>query len=92
MTPDTTVPGFTQFIPFIVIFFIFYLLLIRPEKNKQRQRKEQIANLKKNDQIVTAGGIHGTVVNVKENTLLIRIDDNVKMEIDKEAFGRLIAK
>ncbi len=92
MTPDTSAPGLVQFVPFIAIFFIFYLLLIRPEKNKQRQRKEQIAALKKNDQIVTAGGIYGTIVNVKDNSLVLRIDDNVKMEIDKEAFGRLITK
>jgi len=92
MTPETSAPGLAQFFPFIAIFFIFYLLLIRPEKNKQRQRKEMMANLKKNDPIVTAGGIHGTIVNVKENTLLIRIDDNVKVEIDKEAVSRLITK
>jgi len=92
MTPETSAPGLAQFIPFIAIFFIFYLLLIKPEKNKQRQRKEMIANLKKNDQIVTAGGIHGTVVNVKETTLLIRIDDTVKIEIDKDAVSSLVTK
>jgi len=90
--PDTSAPGMVQFLPFIFIFFIFYLLLIRPEKNKQRQRKEMIANLKKNDQIVTAGGIHGTIVNVKDTTLILRVDDNVKLEIDKEAFSSLITK
>ena len=92
MTPSPSAPGLAQFFPYLVIFFIFYLLLIRPEKNKQRERKEKIANLKKNDQIVTAGGIHGTIVNVKDSTLILRIDDNVKMEIDKEAFGSLITK
>lgn len=78
-----------QLIPFIFIFLIFYLLVIRPEKNKAKDRQRKIEALKKNDEIVTAGGIHGTVINVKEKTLIIRIDDNTKVEIDKTAVGRV---
>jgi len=74
-----------QMIPFILIFFIFYFLVIKPEKDKQKERKERIAGLKKNDQVVTAGGVHGTVVNVKTTTVILRIDDSVKIEVDKEA-------
>ena len=81
-----------QMFPFIIIFFIFYLLVIKPEKNKQKERKAQISALKKNDQIVSAGGIHGTVVNVKETTLIVRVDDNVKLEIDKEAVTTVKSK
>ncbi|MDP1853258.1 MAG: preprotein translocase subunit YajC [Candidatus Omnitrophota bacterium] len=78
-----------QLIPFIFIFLIFYFLVIRPEKNKTKERQRKIAALKKNDEIVTAGGIHGTVINVKEKTLTVRIDDNTKIEIDKTAVGRI---
>lgn len=80
---------FIQFVPFIFIFIIFYFLVIRPEKNKTKERKTQIDALKKNDEIVTAGGIHGTVINVKEKTLIVRIDDSTKIEIDKSAVGRI---
>jgi len=72
-------------IPPLVIFFIFYLIVIKPEKKRQGDRKTMLENLKKNDEVVTLGGIHGTVVNVKTTTVVVRVDDNVKLEIDKEA-------
>ena len=87
MTPDQTPNLWMQsaIVPYLLIFIIFYFLLIRPQRQQQKQHKERITNLKKNDEVVTSGGIHGTIVNVKDTTIIIRIDDNVKMEIDKEA-------
>jgi preprotein translocase subunit YajC len=78
-----------QLIPFLFIFVIFYFLVIKPQKDKARQHQKTIDALKKNDEIVTIGGIHATVLNVKEKTLVVRIDDNTKIEIDKSAVGRL---
>lgn len=75
----------SQLVPFMIIGVIFYLLIWRPDSKKQQQKKERIANLKKNDEIITSGGIHGTVVNIKPETFIIRVDDNVKIEIDKES-------
>lgn len=75
--------GVINFIPLIFIFCIFYFLIIRPQQKKQKELKAMINNLKKNDEIVTSGGIHGTVINVKEKTFIIRVDENVKIEIDK---------
>lgn len=72
-------------IPYLLIFLIFYFLIIRPEKTRKRQHKEMINNLAKNDQVITTSGIHGTVVLVKEKTVVVRVDDNVKIEFDKEA-------
>ena len=71
--------------PLILIFVIFYFLLIRPQKAKEKEHLKTLANLNKNDEIVTSGGIHGTIVNVKDKTVILRIDDNVKMEIEKNA-------
>ncbi len=70
-------------IPFVVIFIIFYFLLIRPQKLKEKGHQNMLSNLKKNDAIVTSSGIHGTIVNVKDKTVVLRIDDNVKIEIEK---------
>jgi len=92
MLPDQAANPITQMIPFVLIFIIFYFLVIKPERNKQKERKEKIARLKKNDQVVTAGGIHGTVVNVKETTVIVRIDDSVKIEVDKEAITTVSTK
>lgn len=72
-------------IPYIIIFGIFYFLIIKPQRDKQKQQKKLIDNLKKNDQVVTSSGIHGTVVLVKEKTVMVRVDDNVKIEFDKES-------
>lgn len=85
MTPDQTANPWVQMIPFFLVFMIFYFLVIKPEKKKQKERKDQISTIKKNDQVVTSGGIHGTVVNIKETTIIIRIDEGVKMEIEKDA-------
>lgn len=91
MSPDQTANPLVQLVPFALVFLIFYFLVIKPEKNKQKQHKEMINNVKKNDQIVTAGGIHGTVVNVKPTTVVVRVDDNAKIEIDKEAIATIKA-
>ena len=71
--------------PLILIFVIFYFLLIRPQKSKEKEHQKMLTNLNKNDEVVTSGGIHGTIVNVKDKTVTLRIDDNVKMEIEKNA-------
>lgn len=77
-------------IPYVLIILIFYFLIIRPQKQKQTQHKQMIAGLKKNDEVVTAGGIHGTIVNVKDTTVVVRIDDNVRIEVDKEAVSNVV--
>lgn len=69
--------------PLILIFIIFYFLLIRPQQKKQREHAEVLKKLEKNDEVVTTGGIHGTIVNVKDTTVTLRIDDNVKIELQK---------
>jgi len=76
---------FSQLFPFALVMLIFYFIVIRPEQQKKQQLKKSINELQKNDQIVTVGGIHATVVTVKEKTLIVRVDENVKIEIDKEA-------
>ena len=75
--------------PLAMIFLIFYFVLIRPQQKQQKDYKAMLSGLKKNDQIVTMGGVHGTIINVKEKTLIVRIDDNTRVEIDKTAVGRL---
>jgi preprotein translocase subunit YajC len=76
-----------QLFPLVLIFVIFYFLLIRPQKQKEKEHQKMLAGVNKNDEVVTSGGIHGTVVNVKEKTLTLRIDDNVKMEIEKSSIA-----
>lgn len=74
-----------QFFPLILIFVIFYFLLIRPQKAKEKEHQKMLGNLTKNDEVVTSSGIHGTIINVKDKTVILRIDDNVKVEIEKNS-------
>lgn len=90
MNPSACAPNtIASFLPIIFIFGIFYLLLIRPQQKKQKDHDKMISELKKNDEVVTNGGIHGTVVNVKESTLILKIDENVKIEMNKNAVAYL---
>ena len=73
--------------PLVIIFIIFYFLLIRPQKSKEKERQKMIEILSKNDEVVTSSGIHGTIVNVKEKTVILRVDDNVKIEIEKNCIA-----
>lgn len=83
-------PGpMVHLMPIIFIFAIFYFLLIRPQKKKQAEHQKMITSLKKNDEVITSGGIHGTVVNVKEATITLRVDDNVRIEVQKSAISHL---
>ncbi len=79
--------GMLNFIPLIFIFVIFYFMIIRPQQKKQKEHQAMVENLKKNDEIVTAGGILGTIVNVKEKTVVVRVDENVKIEVEKKSIA-----
>jgi len=78
--------------PVIFIFFIFYFLLIKPQRKQQDEHKKMLSSLSKNDEIITSGGIHGTIVNVKDDAVSLRIDDNVKIEVQKSAISVLKKK
>lgn len=82
--------GAPMLIPMILIFGIFYVLVFRPQKKEQKKKKAMRENLKKNEQVVTIGGIHGTVVLVKDRTVTLRVDDSTKLEFDKESIATII--
>jgi len=66
------------------------VLVFRPQKREQKEKQTMRENIKKNEHAVTIGGIHGTVVLVKEKTVMLRVDDNTKIEIDKESIAAVI--
>ena len=75
------------FLPLIAIVGIFYFLILRPQNKKQKETQKMLAALKKGDKIVTIGGIHGTIQTVRENTVIIRVDDNTKLEFSRSAIS-----
>lgn len=74
-------------VPVLLMFAIFYFLLIRPQQKRDKLHQKMLSGLAKNDEIVTSGGIHGTVVNVKDKTVIVRVDENVKIEIEKNCIA-----
>ena len=78
------------FVPLIFIFIIMYFVMIRPQKKRQEQQKQLIASLKTGDRVVTNTGIHGLISNVKETTVLVKVADNVKIEVDKSAITNVL--
>ncbi len=72
-----------------LLFAIFYFLIIKPQKQKQMALQKMVQALKKNDEVITIGGIHGAIVNVKDNSVVLRIADNVKVEVQKSAIAGL---
>ena len=67
-----------------------YFLMIRPQMKQQKELAQMQSKLKKNDEVVTVGGIYGTVVNLKDSVVTLRIDDNVRMDVDRNCVGRLV--
>ena len=78
------------FVPLIFIFIIMYFVMIRPQKKRQEQQQKLISSLKTGDRVVTNAGIHGLISNVKENTVLVKVADNVKIEMDKSAITNVL--
>ena len=78
------------FVPLIFIFIIMYFVMIRPQKKRQQLQQNLIASLKTGDRVVTNAGIHGLISNVKEKTVLVKVADNVKIEMDKSAITNVL--
>jgi len=77
--------GLMTFLPFIAIIAIFYFLIIRPQNKRQKETQKMLAALKKGDRVVTAGGIHGTIQNVREQTVVVKVDENTKIEFNRSS-------
>ncbi len=71
------------FIMMGLVFLVFYLLLIRPQRTRQKKHQEMVENLKPGDKIVTSGGIHGTIMGVQKDRIELKIASNVKIDITK---------
>ncbi len=78
------------FLPLIILFVIFYFLLIRPQQKQQKKRQELLGSLKKGDRVVTIGGLHGVIKEIDENTLSLKIADNLNVKFARGAVDRIL--
>ncbi len=80
----------TALIPFLLVFVVFYLLLIRPTRMKQKKHQEMVEKLRPGDKVITSGGIHGTVMGVQKDKIEIKIASNVKVDITKNSIAAIL--
>lgn len=74
-----------------VMFAILYFLMIRPQRKRQREHMDMIANLKKGDKVITRGGIHGVVTLVRDNTIKLKVADNCEVVLSKSAVAAVLS-
>lgn len=77
--------GIMSIIMLVLIFVVFYFFMIRPQTKKQKEIQKQRAAMKAGDSVITSGGIYGKIKEVKENTLLIEVAENVRIKVDKNS-------
>lgn len=82
----------TTFITFAGVILIFYFFIIRPQNKKQKEAQKMLAALKKFDKVYTIGGIRGVIQTVKEQTVVLKVDDNTKIEFSKTAIAGVLEK
>ena len=76
---------FFNFLPLILVFVIFYFLILRPQSKRQKDMQKMVEALQKGDRVLTTGGLYGDVVDVKKDTVILKVAENVKMEFAKSA-------
>jgi preprotein translocase subunit YajC len=72
-------------VPMTLIFVMMYFVMIRPQKKRQMEQQKLVNALKTGDRVVTNAGIHGLIANVKDSTVIVKVADNVKIEMEKSA-------
>jgi len=82
----------TSIMMFVFIILIFYFLIMRPQKKREKETKAMLDAMKKGDKVISIGGIHGTVLTVKENSVIVKVDDNCRIEFTKNAISQVVNK
>ncbi|WP_152391736.1 preprotein translocase subunit YajC [Paenibacillus guangzhouensis] len=76
-------------LPFVLMFAVFYFLLIRPQQKKQKTRNSMLSALKKGDKIVTIGGLHGTILEITDDVVVLLVNDATKLTFDRSAISTI---
>jgi preprotein translocase subunit YajC len=74
----------------VAIFAVMYFLMIRPQQRQKKQQQDLLSKLAKGDKVVTVGGIHGTIAGVKDSTVIVKIAENVKVEVNRSAVSQVL--
>jgi preprotein translocase subunit YajC len=83
-------PMLVQFVPFALLIAVFYFLIIRPQQQKQKEHRTMLANLKKNDEVVTNGGLYGRVMAIADDVVTLEIAPNVRVRVSRPQIASVI--
>ena len=75
-------------LPIVLMVLVLYLLILRPQMRKQKAQQRMVDELEKGDEVVTSGGVHATIVSIKDDTLVVKIAESVKIEVSRAAVTR----
>ncbi|MBD03058.1 MAG: preprotein translocase subunit YajC [Gemmatimonadetes bacterium] len=78
-----------QLLPFVLMFVVLWLLILRPQIKKQKAQQKMVDELKKGDKIVTSGGIHGVITNLKDDVINVKVAENLKIDVSRAAVSRV---
>ncbi len=84
--------GGPQIFLFLIIGVLFYMMLIRPQQKQRKQQQQMLSSLRTGDRVMTMGGVFGLITNVKEHSVILKIADNVKIEVSRGHISRVIRK
>ena len=76
----------------VLLVAVFYVLLIRPQQQRQKEQKKLVSELQKGDEVVTSGGIHGVISAVKESTVMVKVAETVKFEVERASITKVAKK
>jgi preprotein translocase subunit YajC len=89
-SPSAPGSGLLGMLPFVFLIVIMYYVMIRPQMRRQKEQAKLVSALKTGDKVVTSSGIHGLISNVKETTVIVKVADNVKLEMEKSAVTNVV--
>lgn len=88
--PQGPLGAVSSFLPMILIFVVFYFLLIRPQQKQQKQIKKMIADTKRGDEVILNSGLYGKVAEIKDNTVMLQVGNNVTLKFDRNAIQQVL--
>lgn len=91
--PGATGPGpIVTILPFILIFVIMYFMVIRPQQKKARDHQDMLSKLKRNDEVMTSGGIYGKVIDLKETVVTLEVSPNVRIRVHRPQIAAVLTE
>jgi len=89
---DNPLGGFGLMVPFLLILVLMYFIMLRPQRKQEKKRQEMLAQMQKNDHVVTIGGIHGVIHSVEDNNVVLKVDErsDVRLRMAKSAIARIL--